>query len=160
MPTRSISSRFIQTSIHDSGIPHDPHREFSNTQRRVLFLPPKRSAFKAGSLLFGSFILFGFAFVSGPMPYRSPDRSKGSLKQHVCTVPTKRNVRALMGGKKTLRLVGKKSPCHFFCPMQERFGQQELAFTRLWQLEEAVMSAILGWTVQCAICRHLSSFSS
>lgn len=108
MPTRSISSRFIQTSIHDSGIPHVPHRELSNTQRRVLFLPPKRSPFKAGSLLFGSFFLFGFAFVSGPMPYRSPDRSKGSLKQHVCTVPTKRNVRALMGGKNLGASGGKK----------------------------------------------------
>lgn len=52
-----------------------------------------------------------------------------------------------------------KSPFHFLCPMQERFGQQELAFASLWQLQEAVMSAILGWTVQCAVRRHLSSFS-
>lgn len=32
-------------------------------QCRVLFFPPERVAFYTGSLLFGSFILFGIAFV-------------------------------------------------------------------------------------------------
>lgn len=69
-----------------------------------------------GSLLLGSFTLFGIAFVIGPMPYPRPDRSKAPLKQHVCTVPTKRNARALagglglggVGGCETLGLVGKE----------------------------------------------------
>lgn len=30
----------------------------------------------------------------------------------------------------------------------------------IWQSKKAVMSAILEWTVPCAACRHLSSFSS
>ena len=73
--------------------------------------PSERTAGYTGSLLFGSFTLFGIAFVIWPMPYRSPGRSKDPLKQHVCTVPTKRNAYALMGGRGgggTLRLVGKE----------------------------------------------------
>lgn len=76
-----------------------------NTTLSPVFLEGKPSY--TGSLLFESFILFGIAFVTGPMPYRSPDRSKASLKQHVYTVPTKRNAFALMG-EKTLRLAGKE----------------------------------------------------
>lgn len=105
---------------------------------------------------------FGIAFVVGINAVsKARTLQKASLKQHVCTVPTKKK------RPHTDRGAGRgpwswwgKSPCHFLCPMQERFGQQELAFARLWQLEEAVMSAILGWTVQYAVRRHLSSFSS
>lgn len=109
---------FIQTSIHDSGIPHDPHRKFSEPQCRVLFSPPERTAFYTGSLLFGSFILFGIAFVIGSMPYRSPDPSKASLKQHVCTVPTKRDARALTGGK-NLGASGERAPTTFSVPCKK-----------------------------------------
>lgn len=74
-----------------------------------IFSPPERTALYTGSHLFGSFILFGIAFVIGPMPYRSPDHSKASLNQHVCSVPTKRNARAPReGGEKTSGLVGKE----------------------------------------------------
>lgn len=109
---------FIQTSIHDSGIPHDPLRKVSETQSKVLFFPQKRMASYTGSLLFGSFSLFGIAFVIGPMPYRSPECSKAPLKQYVCTVPTKRNACALTGrrGGGPQGYWG-KSPCHFLCPM-------------------------------------------
>lgn len=110
MPTRSIFQPFfIQTSIHDSGIPHDPHRKFSRTTMQSPISPNQKGRRSIQvHFLFGSFILFGIAFVIGPMPYRSPDRSIASLKQHVCSVPTKRNARALRGGIKTSGLVGKE----------------------------------------------------
>lgn len=41
---------FIQTSIHDSSIPHDALRKVSETQSKVLFFSPKRMASHTGSL--------------------------------------------------------------------------------------------------------------
>lgn len=48
---------FVQTSIHDNGIPHGPRRMLSAAQYRVLFFPSERTAFYTDSLLFGAFIL-------------------------------------------------------------------------------------------------------
>lgn len=90
---------------------------------------------------------------------------RAPLNQHVCIVPTKRNVCALK--KKSLEAIvggegvgALEEPLPLFS-VPCRKG----SVSRSWHLpgcggfEEAVMSAILRWTLQWALCRHLSFFS-
>ena len=108
----------------------------------------------------GLSFFFPIAFVVAPMPFWIPNPLKSPTKiAYLHSFDQKKRPHIDRGGKKTSGLVGKE-PLPLSLSLQERFGQQELAFARVWQLEETVMSAILGWTVQCAVCRHLSSFSS
>lgn len=117
MPTRSFFQLFfVQTSIHDSGVPHDPHRKFSeNTTLSLIFPSQRKDCVLYGFTFYlGLSFSLGIAFVVGPVLYRNPYRSKASLKQCVCTVLTKRNVRALMEGGKNLGASRGKSPCLLF----------------------------------------------
>lgn len=138
---------FIQTSIHDSGMPHDPPRILQTTMQSLIF--PTR---KDVVLLFGSihFIWVFYAFLYCFCHWTNAVLNPGPLKRLTkiaCLHSFNQKKRLLTDGEGGIWGQWGKSPCHFLCPIQERFGQQELAFARLWQLEETVMSAILGWTV-------------
>lgn len=88
-------SHFLQTSIHDSGIPHDPHRKFSEIQSSH---QKERWSIQVHFYLgLSSFLVLPLS--SDRCCIEAPAHSKASLK-HVCTVPTKRNARAPTGGKK------------------------------------------------------------
>lgn len=91
---------------------------------------------------------------------------RAPLNQHVCIVPTKRNVCAL--NKKSLEAIvggegvgALEEPLPLFS-VPCRKG----SVSRSWHLpgcggfEEAVMSAILRWTLQWALCRHLFALIS
>lgn len=62
---------FIQTSIHDSGMPHDPPRILQTTMQSLIF-PTRKDVLLFGSIRFiWVFYAFFFciAFVIGPMPF-------------------------------------------------------------------------------------------
>lgn len=160
MPTRSIFQPFLYKQAFMIAACLMILQKFSKPQCRVLFLPTR----KDGVLYRFTFILvfhpFSYCFCHWTNAVLKP-RPLKSLTKIACLHSFNQKKRPLTDeGGKNLRASGEKSPCYFLCPLQERFGQRELAFARLWQLEEAVMSAILGWTVQCVVRRHLSSFSS
>lgn len=153
MPTRSISQQFCTNNhIHDNSILPPPHKNspISILLRELCFVSLKVYTTLYGFTLILSFSSYGIAFFLGVSRYNAIE----SLLETACLLSSNQN--KLLCTK--TRVWRGESPCHFLCLVQERFGQQELAFAKLWQLQEAVMSAILGWTVQCAIRRHFSSF--
>lgn len=98
---------FIQTSIHDSSIPHDPHRKFSEPQRRALFFPPESTAVLYRFTFIWVFRPFWYCFchrtnaVSKPRPLKS-------LTKTACLHSSNQKKRLCADGGKTLGLVGKE----------------------------------------------------
>lgn len=148
MPTRSIFQTFLYKQVFMIVACLMILLEFSKPQCRVLFSPPERTLFYylGRFILFGSFMRFLYCFCHWTNAVLNPGPLK-RLTKIACLHSFNQKQRLLTDGEGCIWGQWGKSPCHFLCPIQERFGQQELAFARLWQLEETVKSAILGWTV-------------
>lgn len=105
---------FKQTGIHDSSTPHDSQIKFSETQHSHQNEQPSMQVhFYLG---LSSFLVLPLS--SDQCCIEAPARSKAPLKQHVCTVPTKRNARALRGGK-NLGASVERAPATFSVPCKK-----------------------------------------
>lgn len=109
-----FAANFLQTSIRDSGIPHDPHRKFSETRHSH---QKERWSIQV-HFYFGLSSFLVLPLSSDQCCIEAPARSKASLKQHVCTVPTKRNARAPTGGK-NLGASVERAPATFSVPCKK-----------------------------------------
>lgn len=92
---------FIQTSIHDSGMPHGPHRKFSGTQCRAPFFPTKKD---------GSVYRFTFIWVFHPFWYCFCHRTNAVSKPRPLKSLTKTACLHSSNQKKRLCTDGGKKP--------------------------------------------------
>lgn len=150
MPTRSIPWPFLYKQAFKTAARLEILHKFCEPQCRLSVSPLlcsthplrtprwwKRATFCTGSLLIWPFQrpIRVLLFVAGAIGVAAGSGSKASVETECLHSFNQRNAGRAAGwlaGWLAEGASGEKSPCHFLCPTQERFGQQELAcFTRL-----------------------------